>query len=97
MYQSEAQKWLKKRGFRPRTNALKPFLKAEQSPNALFWPFCAFLRIFGLDFCADFYCIFRPFLSAFSGSFSTPKNTPQLPPKVPPKLPPDLRLWRRAA
>jgi len=35
MYQSEAQKWFKNRGFRPRTNALKPFLKAKLSPKPL--------------------------------------------------------------
>jgi len=35
MYQSEAQKWLKNRGFRPRANALKPFLKAKQCVDAL--------------------------------------------------------------
>nr|DAR54054.1 MAG TPA: hypothetical protein [Caudoviricetes sp.] len=31
------------------------------------------LRIFGLDFCADFRVIFELFFDRFLGSFSTPK------------------------
>ena len=30
-----AQKWPKNRGFRPRTNALKPFFEPKQRANAL--------------------------------------------------------------
>ena len=35
MNQFEAQKWSQNRGFGPRTNALKPFLKAKQRVEAL--------------------------------------------------------------
>ena len=35
MNQFEAQKWSQNRDFRPRTNALKPFLKTKQRVEAL--------------------------------------------------------------
>nr|DAV47860.1 MAG TPA: hypothetical protein [Caudoviricetes sp.] len=35
MYQSEVEKWPKNRGFRPRTNALKPFFESKQRVEAL--------------------------------------------------------------
>ena len=35
MNQISAQKWPKNRGFRPRTNALKPFFESKLSPKTL--------------------------------------------------------------
>jgi hypothetical protein len=35
MNQISAQKWPKNRGFRPRTNALKPFFEPKQRVEAL--------------------------------------------------------------